>query len=279
MKPEYEKNISDLSKSAFKIFRTVAPKLSSYWHYHPEIEIVLIVKGEGIRFVGDDVSNFIENEIIIIGENIPHNYISNDNDNLKGIDTVCIQFSKGIFNNIPECRHFFRLFYEADRGIYISNPDKSLIVKILNLLRDQGIKSFTNFLEILETIHSGSEKKYIMSDKSINLNQGLGSSKRFSEVLDYIHSNYNKPISLDKISSLSHYTPNSFTRWFKKKMGMTFIEYLHEVRLTYACQLLVSRDISINQVALECGFENISTFNRLFKAKMNLSPGIYRSLK
>ena len=119
MKPSLERNIHTVTNSSFKIFRIKESYLKPYWHYHPEIEIVWVIKGYGIRCVGDDVSPFVPGELIIIGENVPHNFISNADQNDDEVETICIQFDRHIFQAFLECRHFNMLFEEASTGISI----------------------------------------------------------------------------------------------------------------------------------------------------------------
>ncbi len=276
---EYE-NINKFSMSSYKIFRINKPKLNSYWHYHSEIEIVYVVKGNGLWMIGNNIRRFRKGELLIIGQNIPHNFIS-DKDALDNeIETICIQFSRKQIEQLPESILYNDFFNDSDRGISIPKMEKKEIALISKMEKYQGQKiiSLISFLKLLTFIKKTPEKQHILENKYHNNKLILQHSKRINSVLDYIHSNYQRHISLTEIAEVAHYTPHSFTRWFKKKMNLTFINYLHKIRLAHACQLLISTNNAINQVASQSGFENTNTFNRLFKKQMCYSPTIFRRI-
>lgn len=274
-------NIDNSITSSYRIFRIKERKLYSYWHYHAEMEIVYIVKGEGIWMFGENVRRFSEGELLMIGQNIPHNFVTDKDIHEKDVETICVQFSKKVFDSFPEGELLADLFKEFDKGIIISDIDKAYKSKIFEMEKFQGnsIKSLIAFFELLEMINRSREKNFVLKELFHKYNFSLQHLERLNVVLDYIHSNYLHNISLTEISEIAHYTPHSFTRWFKKKMGLTFIEYLHKIKLAHACQLLISSNNSISNIALQSGFDNISTFNRLFKEQLGCSPTKFKQKK
>jgi AraC-like DNA-binding protein len=277
MKPELELGISNLSDASFKSFRLYQKGFESHWHYHPEIELVFFTQGKGMRFIGDDISLYNEGDLFLIGENLPHTFKTYEEESTPFVEAFCIQFPKQIFESFLECKSLKSLFQEAQRGIYFKNMDEPFITKFKSIVSTNGISSIVLLLELLDSLlHSG--EKTILLDKDYQQYILSDSSTRIQVAIDYINANGHRSISLQEISEECNFSPNAFCRWFKQNMGLTFVDYLNKVRLTQVCQLLISTDLSIGQIAIQMGFDNISTLNRLFQQKLHLSPSQYRTL-
>lgn len=95
-------------------------------------------------------------------------------------------------------------------------------------------------------------------------------------VLKYVENNYAQKISIADIADVAGFSESHFMRYFKETMGTSFVEYLKDYRLTMAARLLQSSDDAIIDIAGEVGFDNISYFNRSFKAKYGVSPRKFR---
>ena len=95
-------------------------------------------------------------------------------------------------------------------------------------------------------------------------------------ILSYIRENYQRSITIDEIARVCYYSKSHFMKFFKEAMGMGFIQYLNDYRLSIASQMLLMTGDSILEVAEKTGFENLSYFNRMFKRKYNLTPGQFR---
>ena len=96
-------------------------------------------------------------------------------------------------------------------------------------------------------------------------------------VLKYVENNYPEKITIADIAEVAGFSESHFMRYFKETMGTSFIDYLKDYRLTMAARLLQSSDNAIIDIASDVGFDNISYFNRAFKAKYGVSPRNYRS--
>jgi transcriptional regulator GlxA family with amidase domain len=109
------------------------------------------------------------------------------------------------------------------------------------------------------------------SDSQLNFN-----SRRIEKAFEYMNKNYDKPIALNDIAKLVSMTEVSFSRFIKKRTGITFIDSLNEIRLGHASRILIDTTNSIAEVSYSCGFNNISNFNRLFKKKKGCTPKEFR---
>ncbi len=99
------------------------------------------------------------------------------------------------------------------------------------------------------------------------------------KILEYTQNNYNSKITLEEAAKKLSYSIYHFSRIFKQLMGMTYMEYLTDVRMKSAERLLIETEDSVSYISNECGFENIKTFNRLFKQKYSCSPTHFRKSK
>lgn len=276
MKPELELGISNLRGASFKAFRLYKPAFYSQWHYHPELELVYFVRGRGIRFIGDDIALYHEGDLFLIGENVPHTFVTYEEEAVPMVEAWCVQFSRQLFEPFPECRALLAFFQEAKRGISFPLLDRCLVESIKKVLETKGIAALVALLETLALLQNTANRVPILKH-DYPLQAALSeASTRIRTAIDFINVHYQRSISLQEIADACHFSPNAFCRWFKQNMGLTFVEYLNKVRLTQACQLLMSTDWPIGRIAIQTGFENISTFNRLFQQKLQTSPSKYR---
>jgi AraC-like DNA-binding protein len=101
-------------------------------------------------------------------------------------------------------------------------------------------------------------------------------NERITKVHEYLMSNFHEEVNLGKIAQLVHLAPGSLCRFFKSEMDMTIFDYLNKIKVDYACSLLLNRELGIVDIAYDCGFNNLSHFNKQFKKNMNSTPSQYR---
>ncbi|WP_375443840.1 helix-turn-helix domain-containing protein [uncultured Fibrella sp.] len=276
MKPELELGIANLPDASFKAFRLHQPAFVSHWHYHPELELVYFARGKGVRFIGDDISLYTEGDLFLIGESLPHTFVSYAEEATPLVEAFCIQFPKGMFDSFVECKLLMRLFQEAKRGIAFPKPDEIVIEKIREAVLTTGTLALVSLIGLLDHLSNVPERAPILQPDYERQAVVADASTRIRTAIDYINAHYQRPISLQEISGKCHFSPNAFCRWFKQNTGLTFVDYVNKVRLTHVCQLLTSTDLPISQIAAQAGFDNISTLNRLFQTRLGTSPGRYR---
>jgi len=247
-------------------------------HQHNEIQISVILKGEGTFIIGDYVGDFKPNDIFIIGENLPHVFKS-DTTLTGNVKMLSAFFTKTSFGDhffvLPEFRHFKPLFANAKIGFEVISNKIRIIELFLTLQSKSKFKQFISFLKILN----------IISESNINTLSSLiklqkyteNEGKRMSAIFQYSLSNFNNNITLSEISSIANMTTNAFCRYFKQRTNKTYFDFLTDIKIGNACRLLSKKnDLSINEVAYKSGFNNISNFNRKFKALKNRTPSEFR---
>ena len=258
------------------------PYFLKIWHYHPELELVVILKSEGTCFVGDSIEKFEVGDVILIGENLPHMWL-NDEDyfkrNLKGgAKAIAVHFKQdylgATFFETREMKHLSELFERARYGLKFLNINKSLIDDILSMLKQTGFEKTISFLNILNELAKHDTTKKLSSEGFVNSFKATKSDTQ-NKVMSYIFKNFNKAITLDKAAQIANMNASAFSRYFKRINRKTFSRYVSEIRIGYACKLLLEDKINISAVCYESGFNNISNFNRQFKLIMNCTPSIY----
>ncbi len=282
MKPFYQKLAASPTESVI-FFDEEIPHFSVPWHFHPEIEILFVVKSSGTSYVGDGIHRFTEGEIGIIGENVPHWWKSDtkyfDGKDTTGIKALIIQFKKEIFDtnfiNLPEMNSIKEFMAKSQRGIQFSNKSGKLLgEQIIKIFRLTGINRITELILLLDMMANTKEYKYHASigySKTINTYDFY----RFNKIHEHIIRNFTKQIKLEDIAGIVNICPTAFCRYFKKHTGKTFLSFLNEIRIGHACKLMVEGKISVSMASLESGFNNLSHFNDQFKRVMNLTPTEY----
>ncbi|MEP6682020.1 MAG: AraC family transcriptional regulator [Parafilimonas sp.] len=282
MKP-VSTNITFLLKSPIAVVEREEYYFSSVFHSHPEFELVYIKEGFGKRIIGNKTDEFKDGELILIGPNVPHVWMSDKSfagNDLKKSRATVVYFNPKIFSELfysmEETRPLKNLFMHAEHGVEITGAAKTQVIqKLKNIIQATGINKIICLLDILNTI--AAHNQFNCLDKDVVTNKYRTSGK-LTYIFDYVNSNIKKNIALKDVAKIANLTPESFCRFFKQKTGKKFIDYLHETRLASAKQLLLSTDLTIAEIAYQTGFKTTSNFNLLFKKNIGFSPTSYRKV-
>lgn len=253
-------------------------------HYHPEFELTLIVKSFGQRRIGDNIENFNEGDLVLVGNNLPHVWKNDEiffdkNANMKA-QAICVKFLPDFagsgFLSRPEMSGIRTLLQEyAPLGIKLLGTLRNEVEKIMLELPDlDETERFIQLLQVLNLISKSTEYRLLASLSFQNEN--LKNAHRINVVLDYIMEHYEEGLNLEKIAGLVNMNKNTFCRFFKKGTRKSLFTIINEVRIGKACQHLTETDMNILQVCFACGFNNISNFNKAFKKLNGVSPTLYR---
>ena len=276
---------SSLLEHSFTIRENNYPFFLKVWHYHPELELVVILKSTGTRFIGDNIEQFNVNDVVLIGKNLPHMWL-NDKDYFEKkskleAQAIAIHFSEDFagkgFLKMPEMGTITQLMENAHYGIKFSGDLTVLIKWIKELKSLEGFDKAIKFFQILNFLSEHNDYKLLSSSGFINSFKMTG-KKNLEKVYEYIIKNFKENITLADVANIAHMNPSAFSRFFKRVNRKTFSEYLNEVRVGYACKLLIEEKYNVSEICFESGFNNISNFNRQFKRVTNYSPTEYVKL-
>jgi YesN/AraC family two-component response regulator len=249
------------------------------WHYHPEYELTLIVKGNGLRLVGDSYLPFQAGDLVLLGSGIPHTWESNA-DSHETVAAVVIQFSEDFIANFMNSDAFHKikkLLQASDRGLFFPKSlamnieDQMMIIAI-----EKGVKQITTLLNVLSDL---AHENYEPLASAFYLPKNSKENEtRINTVFNYIKQNASSTILLEQAAASIHLTTSAFCKFFKRMTGKTFSDYVNEIRIGKACYLLSETDKTIYQIAIEVGYENQSYFNRIFLNKKGSTPSQFRKL-
>lgn len=265
--------------NSFVCYWNIDQEYEFHWHYHPEYELTYIKKSRGLRLVGDHTEEYTDGDLVLLGPNLPHTWASEGN--LEGTasqnEALVVQFTADLFpENLPELKLIRALLDRSRRGIHFQSPKAAGIGQSLAEMESlSGLQKLTRFYHILEDLAAIDEYSYIASV----LYEPVLSQKneeRLDKVCQYMHQYFEQDIPLEKIARIASMTTTSFCRFFKKMTGQTFTEYLNELRIGRACQLLIESRKNVSEIAFASGFNSSTHFNRVFLKLKQVSPNEYR---
>lgn len=268
------------SSDCFTIFTRVKSEFDFPLHSHEELELNFILNAKGARrVIGDHICEIDDLELVLVGSNLPHVWQTHKCLS-KDIREITIQFHKDLFDEKFLRRNqlsFIRNMLErAAKGILFSRQTIQQIMPRLTILNQKH--GFDSVLELLSILHdlSISRNMHTLSDATFNNVEISYNSRRIERAIEYMNQNFQKSITLSEVAKLANMTDVSFSRFFRNRTGITFMDSLLEMRLGHASRLLIDTTQSVAEVAYNCGFNNISNFNRLFKKKKNCTPKEFR---
>jgi AraC-like DNA-binding protein len=263
----------------FKIDRDVWP----VYHFHPELDLLLILKNTGTYVSGDHVGRMEPGTLILNGPNIPHalHPAEPDEEDWARPAVGVIQFSAETLGaellGREEMAPVRQFLDDAARGFeFHGRTRRDAAARILAMRDQDGLERLAGFLLLLRELARSTERTPLASP-GYRPSRRAGQIERVDRVMRYLQQRFAEPILLDEVAAVAHLTPAAFCRFFKASVGKTLVQYLHELRVGHACRLLLETDRSVSEVALESGFSNLSNFHRRFREQKGLCPGEFRA--
>jgi AraC-like DNA-binding protein len=254
------------------------------WHHHPEYELTLVTRGKGKRMIGDHIDRFEENDLILTGPFLPHQWLCDreyydDPPGFQG-EGIGYQFLYSFvgdqFFEIPENRNLKRILHESTQGVKFSGQTRERIISLMgNISQYDNTDLFYSLISIFSILAKTNEYTLLSSPGFMEPYYKEG-NEPLQKALEYIIRNFHKRVSIKEMLEITNMSGTAFCLAFKKLYQMTFKEYLLHIRIGYACRLLAEGGNNISQIAYNCGFENISNFNRQFKKLRGITPSKYQ---
>jgi AraC-like DNA-binding protein len=178
--------------------------------------------------------------------------------------------------NSPELSKIRTLLENMKRGIKVSGDTKVKVIKNVLKLRDTwGLKGIITLLDILLDISEADDYTCLASEGYTQLSN-VKEEKRMNDIYQFITTHFKEKITLQEIASIANMTPTAFCKFFRNRTKKTFSNFVNEIRIGYACKLLMRKEVSISEVCFECGFNNVTNFNRYFKKLTKMVPTEYK---
>lgn len=286
MKPKYEKLMLE-PKYSFVLQKDVYPYYPTPWHYHPEYELVLVIKSSGRRTVGNHEERFTDGDLVLLGPNLPHAFQNDpqyyEGDPLLTAEAIVIHFTEDFlgsaFFQLPEMVRVNQLLSHAKFGLKIQGGTREKVAGIMQeMLKMSGPRRIIALLTILEILSISEERCSLASSGFVQQHEVWGDD-RVTKVHAYIMKNFSRDISLSEAAEVANMSVPAFCRFFKACTRKAFSVYLNEIRVGYACKLLLEEKFNISRICYVSGFNNMSNFYRQFKKVTGKSPLQYQQRK
>lgn len=253
-------------------------------HYHNEFELIFFTAGSGKEYIGDVVKNYKSGDLTLIGSNIPHLHLCDSlvNNDIEKSSCNILQFSLSVLpSNMDEIQEFNDiniLLKESSHGIRFRLGDEIKKFKRImgRINREQGIKRIISLYEILGVLSNCKEREIISSLNFQIPTLGYNANDPVDRIYSFIRSNFRESVNLKLIAEYVGLNPTSLCRLFKYKTGKTIFYVLNEIRIEYACKLLLHSNLASSAIAYEVGYNNLSYFNKVFKAITKQTPIEYK---
>ncbi len=248
-------------------------------HQHEEIQISYIINGSGKLLIGDSIHQFSKGDTFVIGSNLPHIFKSVQEEldaHMLSIFFTETTFGSGFFK-LSYYKELTLFFKRASTGFKVVSKKGKVEKHLLRLSQMENLNQFIGFLKILRTlakIDIEPLSKFTYA-KTLSSNEG----ERLQVVFDFVLKNFHKSIALNEVATMAFMTPTAFCRFFKQRTNKTFFQFLIELRVEHACQLLnAEKEMNINLISDLSGFNSISNFNKKFKKIKGITPTQYQQL-
>ncbi len=251
-------------------------------HFHPEFEINFIENAKGAqRVIGDSVEVIDDLELCLIGcESLEHVWLNN-NCKFKGIFEITIHFHKdlflGSFLNKNQFQSVAVMLEKAKKGMVFSRETiENVSEKLKSLCTKQS--GFFSVLELLSILYELSidQNSRVLCSKTSDSQDNSPDSHKIQSIISFLNDNYQKDIRLIDVANHANMSEVSFSRFIKRHTGKNYIEYLNDLRLGVASRYLVDSSKTIAEISYDCGFNNLSNFNRIFKKRKGYTPKEFR---
>ncbi|MBO9732676.1 MAG: AraC family transcriptional regulator [Chitinophaga sp.] len=269
--------------ASFAVQVFCSPYFDTPWHFHPEYELVLVLQGDGTRFVGDSIADFAPGDLVLLGTNLPHWYRNSaayyTNDPALQAKSIVIQFNREFlgpaFFHLPETAAIRKLLDKAVQGISINGNTRTLLAdKMQQMVHSTGMDRLLQLLSMLH-IAAGATDSHLLSSRGAS-GINVKDAERMNRIYEFVMQHFTDPISTNEVSQAVNMSPSAFCRYFKKRTRKHFTYFLNELRIGHACKLLQEDDLSITEICFMSGYNNISYFNRQFKTFKKKTPQAFK---
>jgi len=283
MKPILEK-LTPEPECSFVLQKDTFPYYPTPWHYHPEYELVLVLRSSGRKIIGDHVSRFSDGDLALIGPNLPHVYDNDpayyEKDSQLRAEAIVIHFAEDFlgksFFQLPEMKKVMQLLKSAQQGLQIEGKARQQLAGRMKLMLDlPPAQRLTELLNMLIMLSLSDEKRLLASPGFVQT-YGRSDAERLDPVFAYLMQHFTEHVALEEVAALANMSPQSFCRFFKHSTRKTFLSFLNELRVGHACRLISENRYNISEIGYKSGFNNLSNFNRQFRRVMGKTPSAYR---
>lgn len=277
---EFQYTINNIPPGKSFIVQKLSGQEFSVIHAHKDYELNLITSGKGKRIVGNNISTFENGDLVLIGPDLTHSWEFAYSERNKFSECLTIIISETLINGsltqFEELESIRKLFDRALKGVaFKGNHAKEAAKQMKQLAEIHGFESFIAMLKLLKTLAEIKEQEIISITPELP-DSYYKDLDQVKIIYSFVMCNLQNTITLDTAAGLLNMAPGSFCRFFKKRTGKSFIQYVKDIRISHASKMLSDTELPIAQISFESGYSNLANFNFYFKSLMKMTPSEYR---
>lgn len=277
MKARYH-DIRNSPGSSFRVTLFEDTEFPAAWHFHKEYELTYIIKSTGIRYVGNSMDSFDNDDLVMVGANLPHCW-KTIGEQTEDVKCIIIQWNESLLKNWldkEEVQYINELLIRSQRGIKFCKPfAKELKKSLLKLIQVQSFERLILFLQILQKLSLTNDFE-LLAGSSFSNSLSSTESERINIIYTYLKEHHLDKITLSAIANAVSMSNDNFCRFFKKTFNTSFFSFLNEYKVSIASKMLIDTDLSVSEVGFKTGYNNLTFFHRQFQKHMGMSPSKYR---
>jgi AraC-like DNA-binding protein len=268
-----------------RVYHRKLPKIPFEWHHHPEYELTLTMNSHGKRYIGDSITEYGADDLVLVPPDLPHTWASNRSlDNSLPQVAIVIWFSgdwaRRLGDCCPEYEGLHRLLRRAGCGLAFSAAaGAALREQQAGLLSESPRERLATAIEALCMLADADAVPVASPSAFTGSRVGRPSGhepERINRVLAVIDARFAEPLSLAELSEAANLSERSLNRYFLQHIGESVGKYLSRIRIGHACRMLADTSWPVSVVGLRSGFPNVANFNRQFRALKETTPAAYR---
>jgi AraC-like DNA-binding protein len=247
------------------------------YHFHPEIELLLMESSRGTRYVADSIEPYAPGDLVLIGANVPHVFVRQASSGPAA--SLVVQFRRDFlgepFFGRPEMRELEQLLTHANDGLHFGAATVRWAAPLLHrMLESQGARRVTILLDLLARLARAPARPLATSAFQQQIRQE--DLARLDRVLTYAEAHYHEDVAMAEVAKVAALTPTSFSRWFSAATGKPFVQFLTDIRMAHAYHALTETGRTVTEIAFDCGFNSVSHFIHRFREIRGVSPREFR---
>jgi AraC-like DNA-binding protein len=263
---------------AFRLLRFELDAFRTQRHRHAELELTWIEAGAGVRFVGDSAAPFAPGDLVLLGPDVPHAWVSSHGGKGPAAATV-LQFPLALLAQplLPELQALRPLAERARLGLSVTGTCHEGVTRVLRRLPGaDALGRLAGLVQVLQCLAAHPQDLRTIASSAMAGAADAGRRRRIDLVTDWVHRHLEGELNVHDAARVAHVSPAAFSRFFRRETGKTWSDYVNDVRCSEACVALRQSDKPVAHIALDCGYRTLSHFNRAFRTRLGVTPSAYR---
>ncbi|WP_449602539.1 AraC family transcriptional regulator [Paenibacillus sp. Marseille-Q9583] len=274
MKPVfYESTLFEISRKK-QVYTSMPSR-----HYHDAYEILYLISGDFYYFIGDRTYQVAGGTLLFMDIHEMHKLV---NSGCNMYERVTLLFKKEFLQHFctgGQCEELLELFKSDYRALKMTGKDQYFIEQLFQKMIQEGKKQargYEQYQQIILVELLLYLNRKLFDSRVAPLVESNRTHKKVLDIVNYVNQHYMEPLKLCEISQKFDISSSYLCRTFKEATGFSFIEYINNIRIKEARDLLVGSSFNVTEIAGMVGFDNTSHFGRTFKLMMGISPLCFR---